>query len=150
MCISPKHHAVPAFWFVGGDHVYGWFTGARAYEHPASFFMLENYYSTRDTVFYRSAQNDVYDGWVVASKQGETPFDPPGPVQADLCHELERIQDVFIREWLFYRDDAAHEAEADALRARELPVLGVNLRTKKSTSCRPGNLCGRFRRPGPT
>ena len=136
-----------AFWFVRGDHVYGWFTGARAYEHPASFFMLEDYYSTRDTVFCRSVQNDVYGAWVIASKHGESPIGPPGPVPADLCHELERIQDMFIREWLFYRDDAEHAQEADALRARELPILGVNLRPKKLNKLQTGQVVWTFSSP---
>ena len=47
------------FWFVSDDHVYGWFTGAKAHEHPAAFFMLEHYYSARQTVCYRSLEDEV-------------------------------------------------------------------------------------------
>lgn len=137
-----------AFWFVRGDHVYGWFTGARAYEQLASFFMLENYYVTRDTVFYLSTHSDVYGTWVTASKQGESPIDAANPVPADLSRELERMQDAFVREWLFYRDDPAHAAEAEALRSRELPVLGVNLRPKKLNKLLTGQPVWTFFSPG--
>ena len=119
------------FWFTQDDHVYGWFTGARADELPASFFMLEHYYSTRETVCYRSLQDDVYGDWLVATTMGESKIDRPVPVPEPLCHQLERIQDAFIREWLFYEDDPEHEHEARALRDRELPVLAVNIRPAK-------------------
>jgi len=120
-----------AFWFAQGDHVYGWFTGARGDEYLAGFFVLEDYYSAVDTVFYRSAQNDVHGDWLIVSAQGESPIDRPSPVPSDLSHELERMQDAFIREWLFYRDDPGHAQEAQALRACGLPLRAVNLRPKK-------------------
>jgi hypothetical protein len=139
---------------VRGDHVYGWFTGARAYEHPANFFMLEHYYATHDTVFYLSADNDVYGPWVVASTRGAStvvpvaPAEAASPLPADLGHELERMQDVFVREWLFYRDDAEHAAEAEALRSRELPVLGVNVRPKKLNKLHTGQPVWTYFSPG--
>jgi len=119
------------FWFVQGDAVYGWFTGARGRNYPASFFVLQDYYSTRDTVLYRSAQSDVRGAWFIVATDGESPIDGPGPVPAELNPELERMQDAFVHEWLFYRDDAGHDEEAAALRARELPVFAVNPRPKK-------------------
>jgi hypothetical protein len=137
-----------AFWFVQGDHVYGWFTGARAHEHPASFFMLEHYYSTRETVCYRSAQDDVYGDWVVASTSGESPIDRPSPVPEALGHELERMQDAFVREWLFFEGDPEHRSEAAALRARELPVLAVNFRPRRLNKLATGGPVWRYSSPG--
>jgi hypothetical protein len=128
-----------AFWFAQDDHVYGWFTGARAHEHPAGFFVLEHYYSTRETVCYRSVEDDVHGGWLVASTAGESAIDRPGPVPEALCHELERLQDAFVREWLYFEDDPEHAQEAAALRARELPVLAVNLRPRKLNKLATGN-----------
>ena len=118
------------FWFTKDDHVYGWFTGAKAHEFPAAFFMLEHYYSTRETVCYRSAQNDVYGNWLVATTARASPIDRPVPVPEPLCHQLERMQDAFVREWLFAAD-AEHEPEAAALRARELPLAALNIRPAK-------------------
>jgi hypothetical protein len=127
-----------AFWIVQGPHCYGWFTGAQAYEHPAAFFVLEDYYSTRDTVCYRSVEDDVRGAWLKVSARGESPAEGPGPVPEPLCHELEHMQDAFIREWLFYRDDPAHAEEAAELRERELPAVGLNIRPKKLNKLQTG------------
>lgn len=120
-----------ACWFSQGEHVYGWFTGARGYEHPAHFFMLESYFSTGEPVCHRSADDDVRGQWMTVSIDGEPLVERHGPVPEPLCHELEQVQDRFAREWLFFRDDPAHTHEAAVLRARELPVMGVNLHPKK-------------------
>ena len=90
------------FWFVQEDDVYGWFTGPRAQEHPARFFMLEDYYSSRETHCFLSARSDLYGDWMQASDRGESRIDRPVPVPAELCPELDRLQDEFAREWLFY------------------------------------------------
>lgn len=120
-----------AFWLARGNHVYGWYTGARGREFPAAFFVLEDYYSKRDTAFYRSEHNDVFGAWCLVTAQSHVRIEAPGPVPPALAPELERLQDAFAREWLLYRDDAAHAAEADALRARDVPLRAVNLRPKK-------------------
>ena len=119
------------FWFVAEDHVYGWFTGAKAHECPASYFMLEHYYSSRETVCYRSAQDDPYGDWLVASTKGESRIDRPVPVAMPLCHELERIQDAFVGEWLLFEGAHDYERQAAALRDSELPVLAMNIRPCK-------------------
>lgn len=119
------------FWFTAGDHVYGWFTGAKAHEQLRSFFMLENYYSKRRTVCYRSAQDDPYGDWLVVSTEGESRIDRPVPVSMELCHELARMQDAFVREWLCFEGAPDYEQQAAALRARGLPVLAVNIRSSK-------------------
>jgi len=116
------------FWFEQDGNVYGWFTGARAHELPAAFFMLENYRSREGTTTYRSVGSDIYGDWLAITAKGETKLDPPVPVPDSVIHDLERLQDVFVREWLFYEDDPAHAREADELHARELPVLAVNVR----------------------
>jgi len=120
-----------AFWFEQAGNVYGWFTGAQAHELPAAFFMLEDYRSSEGTSTYRSADSDVYGEWFVVTSEGEPKLDPPVPVPEAVIHDLERLQDVFVREWLFYEDDPAHVREAEALHARDLPVLGVNVRPGK-------------------
>jgi hypothetical protein len=128
------------FWFVEKSDVYGWFTGARGLEHPAHFFMLEHYYATRDTVCYLSAADDVYGAWTMATKRAASGIDRPVPVNADLCPELDRLQDAFVREWLFFESDTLHAQEAAALQERELPVLPLNIRASRLS---------RFTRDGP-
>jgi hypothetical protein len=119
------------FYFVDGEDVYGWFTGARAAEFPASFFALEGYYSKRETGCYRSVEDDCYGAWVAMTAAGERPLDPPAPIQDRFCHELERLQDAFVREWLFHPDDSNAAAESAEYAKRELAVQPVNIRAKK-------------------
>ncbi len=62
--------------------------------------------------------------------------------------ELERMQDAFVREWLFYRGDATHAREAEALRARGLLPEDVNLRRKKLARLTAGTPAWTFTTPG--
>lgn len=126
-----------AFWLVQGHHVYGWFTGMRGQTQPACFFALEDYYAKEDAVFFRSVQNDVHGRWLIVAADGEIPIER-GPIPEALCHELERLQDAFVREWLFYRDDPTHAEDAATLNARHLPPRAVNLRPKKLAKLQSG------------
>lgn len=139
-----------ALWVVQGPHCYGWFTGAQAYEHPAHFFVLENYYSTRETACYRSADDDVHGKWVqvTAHNKSAVDLDTPGPLPEPLCHEMEQLQDAFVREWLFYRHAPDAEPDAAALRARELPVMALNIRPKKLNKLQTGAPVWTFTSPG--
>jgi hypothetical protein len=136
------------FWFVAEDHVYGWFTGAKAHEHPASYFMLEHYYSTRPTVCYCSAQDDPYGDWLIASSGGKSRTARRVPVSMELCRELGRMQDAFVREWLFFEGTPEFEAQAAALRARELPALAMNIRPSKLGKLVTGQPVWTFSSPG--
>lgn len=126
-----------AFWFARGRHVYGWFTGASGAAYPACFFALEDYYAAEETVFYRSAQDDVHGPWLAVTADGEVPVER-APVPGELCAELEREQDAFVREWLFYRDDVGHDADAAELLRRGVPLREVNVRPKKLAKLQPG------------
>ena len=137
-----------ALWFVQENDVYGWFTGARGHQYPASFFVLEDYYSTRETVFYRSAQDDVRGDWLIVATNAESPTDQPPLMTPALGAELERMQDAFVREWLLYRGDATRAQEAEALRARNLPLWDVNLRPKKLARLATGAAAWTFSTPG--
>ncbi|OGA22420.1 MAG: hypothetical protein A3I01_11945 [Betaproteobacteria bacterium RIFCSPLOWO2_02_FULL_65_24] len=119
------------FWFPEKNDVYGWFTGARAHEHPARFFALQHYYATRDTECYLSAEDDLYGEWRMAVKTGTSRIDRPIPVPAELCPELDRIQDAFVQEWLVFETDPLHDQEEAALRAHELPVFALNIRASR-------------------
>ena len=113
------------------ENVYGWYTGAQGSAFPASFFMLENFYSIRNTVFYRSQQDDVYDGWAIVNPAAEIEVDRPVPVQEELCHELEHMQSAFAQEWLFYADDPTAQLEMQSYRKEGLPVRPVNIKARK-------------------
>jgi hypothetical protein len=119
------------FWFVREDNVYGWFTGARAYEHPARYFMLEDYYRRRETQCYFSVEDDVYGAWKRVTTETQAPIDRPLPVAPELCVELDRLQDAFVLEWLFYEGAQGSAEEASLLALRGLPVLAVNIRASR-------------------
>lgn len=118
-------------WFAVDDDIFGWFMGAKDGGHIASYFMLQDYFSMRDTRLFRSVEDDVYGPWVDVRPSGDMQLPHPPPVPEELCHELSRLQDQFIRHWLFFDDDAEARAEADALNARELPVRHVNIRASR-------------------
>jgi len=139
-----------AFWLAHGPDCFGWFTGAQAYEHPAHFFLLENYYSTHETVCYRSADNDVRGKWVQVSAhdRSASALETPGPLPEPLCHDVEQLQNAFVREWLFYRHAPDSEPDAAALRARELPVMALNIRPRKLNKLQTGAPVWTFTSPG--
>ncbi|MCX8005264.1 MAG: hypothetical protein N2688_09960 [Burkholderiaceae bacterium] len=135
------------FWFTQHGHVYGWYTGARGRDYQASYFVLEHYYSARETVFYRSVDNDVRGRWVRVARGGEAPLADAGPVPEELTHELARLQDAFVREWLLYRGDA-READLAALQSQALPILDVNVRPQRLERLHKIDLLWTYSTPG--
>ena len=128
--------------------VYGWYTGAQGPVFPAAFFVLEDYYSVRETVFYRSLQDDVYDGWAIVNPAAELKIDQPVPVPEPLCHELEHMQNVFAQEWLFYADDPASWAEMENYREDELAVGPVNIKARKLNKLEQRDTVWTYATPG--
>jgi hypothetical protein len=133
-------------WLAHGNDVFGWYIGSKDGEQQAAYFMLQGYYSKSETHFLRSAQDDMYGPWVEAGPAGEWPVALPVP--EPLRHELVRLQDQFIRHWLFFGDDPAARAEAEALQARELAVRGVNVRPARLGKFRTPAAVWRFDAPG--
>ena len=123
--------ACALYYFTAEENVYGWYVGAEEGRFPASYFMLENFYSVHNVAFYRSRQDDVYDGWAVITRKGEIEINRPVPVPDRFCHELEHLQDMFVREWLFYAADREASREVEAYRAQGLPLRHVNIKAGK-------------------
>jgi len=80
------------------------------------------------------------------TKELPTPRERP-PLTETRCQEVEKLRDAFTREWQFYRHAPDAEREAAALRARELPVVALNIRRTSSTSCIRTPPYGPSRRP---
>jgi hypothetical protein len=114
-----------------GENVFGWYTGAKDHGCEVAYFALERYYSTHATAFCRSLANDVYGAWVLDFPPLTT--DIRSPVPEEVCHELERLQAVFVREWLFYPGEPGADAEAAAYGKLGLPVGPVNIRSERFT-----------------
>lgn len=118
-------------WFDHHDDVLGWFIGMRQGRPLAAFFEVEDYHTPAGGRLLRSAQDDVYGPWLETTDAGDIELPHPPPVPEDLCHELIQLQDHFIRHWLFFADDAEAAAQAEALRARGLPLRAVNVRADR-------------------
>ncbi len=131
-------------WFAEGDHVYGWFIGSKDGGHRASYFMMQDYYSMRDTRLLCSAEDDVYGRWLDVQGAVEEEVAHRPPVPDVLCHELSRLQDQFVRHWLFFDDDPHAAEEAEALRRRELPVRHVNIRASRLDKLRTAPAVWRY------
>lgn len=116
---------------INGD-VFGWWTGHRDGSYPAAFFKLENFYSVQDTGFFATDGSDLYGGWYYDYGSSRPVLDSPIPVNDDLCHELIRLQDAFVAEWLFYSSGSTVAGdEESAYGARDLPVQAVNVKSRK-------------------
>jgi hypothetical protein len=115
-------------WFESGPDVLGWFIGATDGVQRGAYFVLQDYYSSGRTRLLRSAQDDVYGPWVESTATGDMTLPHPPPVPEPLCHELMRLQDQFIRHWLFFAADPESRADAQAIAARELALGAVCIR----------------------
>lgn len=117
-----------------GKDVYGWWIGHSDGDYPPAFFKLENFFSTQTTSFFATEGSDPYGGWKFDYSSGKPKrIDPPLPVEEDMCHELERLQGEFHAEWLFFDGEEGSEVEVEAYRHQDLPVLGVNIKSRKLT-----------------
>jgi hypothetical protein len=134
-------------WFAEGPHVYGWFIGEQNGEYVASYFMLQDHYSARASQLYRSAEDDVHGRWLDCRDGREMPL-TQSPVPEALRHELARLQDAFIRHWLFFRDDPHAQDEARELNARELAVGRVNIHPARLGKLHTAAAVWRYDAPG--
>ena len=137
-------------WFGDGLSIYGWYVGSRGGVPEASYFVLPDYYAVKPEpdVLYRSVEADLHGPWVEVTDRGENELPHPPPVPQALCHELARLQDEFIRHWLFFDDDPDSESQARALNARELSVRHVNIKPSRLGKLRTAPAVWRYDAPG--
>lgn len=115
-----------------GRDVYGWWIGHQDGQFHSAFFKLENFFSTLTSSFFATGGSDLYAGWKFDYSIGKPKrIDPPLLVDEAMCHELERVQDEFAAEWLFFEDIEGIEGEVEAYHNHKLPVLGVNIKFHK-------------------
>jgi hypothetical protein len=117
------------FYAVRAENIYGWLTRERDGGCAAAFFALERYYSTADTMFCRSLDDDVYGKWIEQTAPVSTEIASPVP-EAER-HELARLQSAFVSEWVFYPGDPRDHGEVEAYRKLGLPVRPVNVRSSQ-------------------
>ncbi|WP_296227733.1 hypothetical protein [Ralstonia sp. UBA689] len=130
------------------ENVYGWYTGPANGKFPAAFFLLERYYSTHETAFYHSVQDDMYDGWVMAYPPVDIDVGNRLQVPEAMYHALEQYQDTFVAEWLFYRDDPDAAAETAWYRAQDLPLAHAGIRHTMLNKLDRDDLIWTYHTPG--
>lgn len=136
-------------WLERRQDILGWFIGDREGEPVAAYFVLQDYYDRAGGAhFLRTLQDDVHGPWVEITPQGEVPRPQPAAIPEAVAHELQQLQQEFCRHWLFFRDEPGHEAEAQALAARELAVRRVNIRPQRLEKLSHGAAVWRHDAPG--
>ena len=118
-------------YFEHGVDIVGWWIGARGYEYHSAYFKLERFFSTKPTRFYATEGMDLYGGWKMLYSAREPALDKPVPVEDAVSHELDRVQGMFVSEWLFFENDADADAEYKAYEALRLPLQRVNIRSRR-------------------
>ena len=112
-----------------GKNVYGWFTGPHNGELASAYFLLEQFYARSGTRFLATEDSDPYGGWTLEYTAGTHPRPiGPEPVDDALSHELVHLQDAFVHEWLFHRNDPGADVELAQYAQAELAVGEVNIR----------------------
>lgn len=117
------------FYFEAGADIYGWHIEARNLYFSAAFFMVENFYAEHAPRLYRSVQDDVYGPWTIDYPPTKDEIRCPVPESAS--HELERMQSLFVEEWLFFKNDIRIDPQIAAYQAEGLPVHEVNIKSRR-------------------
>lgn len=111
--------------------VYGWWIGARDTEYLTAYFKLEDFYTKRSTRLLATAGSDLYGGWRYLYSSRHPALDAPLAVEDEAAHTLDRVQDQFVAEWLFFEgDERAAEERVEYDRAN-FPLRAVNLRPSR-------------------
>ena len=118
-------------YFERGLDVYGLWIGARDAEWHSAYFKLEDFFTRRPTRFLAAEGMDLYGGWKHLYSAREPALDKPEPVDNEAAHELDRVQGMFVAEWLFFEDDTGAAAERKAYDQYNMPLAHVNVRARR-------------------
>jgi hypothetical protein len=134
-------------WFAQGDDVLGWFAGEQDGLVARHYFWLEQHYAASGSRSAFSASDDLRGPWV-EPRLGQAPVSTVAPDEP-LLHALAEVQERFVRHWLFADDGSAAAArQAEALRARGLPVRALNPRPDRLGKFTPGAALWIYDGPG--
>jgi len=95
---------------------YGWFAGARNSGLASAYFVLEDFYTPRETRYIAADDADLHSRWIEDEAR---------------CHELARMQEAFRREWLAYRSDADAGKQLEAYAEAELAAGPLPIRFER-------------------
>jgi hypothetical protein len=119
------------FYVSRGVDVYGWWIGKCGSDYRSAYFKLENFFTTKPMRFYATDGMDLYGGLRFHYSARQPVLDKPVPMDDDVCHELDRLQNVFVAEWLVFEDGADIGAERDEYKRLGLPLGHVAVRSKR-------------------
>ena len=94
----------------------GWFTGPGEGGLESAYFVLEDYYTPRETRYVAVRDKALHTKWTTDEA---------------MCHELAGLQDAFMHEWLFYRGDPGAAAQLGRYAQGELAAGAANVRFDK-------------------
>lgn len=111
---APRAGLRCALAYLAGDRdAYGWFTGqGKGGGFESRYFLLEDFYTPRETRYVAVPQAELHSKWT----RDEA-----------MCHELARLQEMFRREWLVYRDDPHAPTHLEQYAASELAAGEVSV-----------------------
>ena len=113
------------------DDVFGWFSGSRGYQTVSAFFLLRDFYSAGETVFFSTDGMDLRGGWKYDYSSSQPELERPVALEDDLARQLDSMQGKFAGEWLFYPDDPTAAIQIQAYQELGLPLQTVNVQAKK-------------------
>ena len=90
------------FYFAAGEDLFGWFTGPQGARLVADYFQVAGFHALREPRY--AAGNRA------------------------MCRGLARVQEQFVREWLFYRSAPDARSRLASYERTGLPAGEVNLR----------------------
>ena len=101
-------------YLAAGPDAYGWFTGPRDDTSIASrYFLLEDLYTVAAARYHAVEPEALHNHWALDEARR---------------HQVAKMQDVFSREWLFYRNEPRVASELAAYAEAELAAGEVNVR----------------------
>jgi len=111
-----------------GNHVAGWWTGSAQGEIRSAYFLAEDFFGSGNRTLLASRGNDLYGGWHFDFSRSEPALADPIPCEDGICHELERLQFQFAREWLVFSEEPEAAAEEASYANAELATGTVLIR----------------------
>lgn len=130
------------------NDVRGWWVGAVISEYQTGYFLLENYFSRKESAFYATRGGDLYGGWAYDFDAKPAELDKSVAAGDAMCHELEHMQFVFTQEWLSFAGDPDFEQEMARYRDAELAHQAINVKFHRLGKLNKGEPVWTYRSPG--
>jgi hypothetical protein len=99
-----------------GRDVQGWFVGPGEGGTESAYFVLEDYYTPRETRYVAVPDEELHSKWIPDEQA---------------CHELARVQDLLAHEWLFYKDEPGAALQLGEYARDELAVGEPGIRHER-------------------